>query len=49
MKRKEVLVHVDQRLARVLVFLRLGRYSRMGKKTPKPASVPQTEAQRAAV
>jgi hypothetical protein len=43
MKRKEVLVHVDSRLARILVALRLARLSKMGRKTHKAAPVPQTE------
>ena len=48
MKRKEVLVHVSPRIARWLVALRLGRYSKMGKRTAKvlPAStLEQAQAQ----
>ena len=44
MKRKEVLVHVDARLARILVALRLGRLSKMGRKPAKAAPVPHAEA-----
>ena len=43
MKRKKVLIHVDSRLALVLVALRLGRYSKMGKRTAKVAPAPTPE------
>jgi hypothetical protein len=46
MKRKEMLVHVDARLARILVTLRLARYSTMGKRKAKASPEPQTEAHR---